>query len=299
MYISLSFAVIQCNGNNNKFTHHHHSLICVRPHYFLTSHFVTRVPCCCCCEWCDVAVDLQTDKTQSSDTWWARSAARECCLRPGPGGNTLTLTRVWSVCVHTQNAFEIKYFLQNCTSAISLRCLGFIILLLLYFWLRCVYQAQCGPPGQWGWGDHMGHAPVWAGDQGVSHGAGLSVTQTGLVSMSAASSGATMWCHVTGITMSWSEHLQGQSIGISSCSKSQPYYKMLFAKGLFCEATGCRAVFWPSLSFKLSKFLSQSCFASPRFSRDFSPSHQGQSSCKPAPWSQISQSGQISPVNLN
>ena len=180
MYISLSFAVIQCNGNNNKFTHHHHSLICVRPHYFLTSHFVTRVPCCCCCcEWCDVAVDLQTDKTQSSDTWWARSAARECCLRPGPGGNTLTLTRVWSVCVHTQNAFEIKYFLQNCTSAIRLRCLGFIILFLFYFWLRCVYQAQCGPPGQWGWGDHMGHAPVWAGDQGVSHGAGLSVTQTG------------------------------------------------------------------------------------------------------------------------
>lgn len=233
MYISLSFAVIQCNGNNNKFTHHHHSLICVRPHYFLTSHFVTRVPCCCCCccEWCDVAVDLQTDKTQSSDTWWARSAARECCLRPGPGGNTLTLTRVWSVCVHTQNAFEIKYFLQNCTSAISLRCLGFIFLFLLYFWLRCVYQAQCGPPGQWGWGDHMGHAPVWAGDQGVSHGAGLSVTQTGLVSVSA--SGATMWCHVTGITMSWSEHLQGQSIGISSCSQNQPYYKCFLPRDSF------------------------------------------------------------------
>lgn len=191
MYISLSFAVIQCNGNNNKFTHHHHSLIYVRPHYFHTSHVVTRVPCCCCCcEWCDVAVDLQTDKTQSSDTWWARSAARECCLRPGPGGDTLT--GVWSVCTLYLKCFFVKTFSAKLHVSHQSEMSGIHLLVFIAFLAPTCVSSRVWPPwsvsavssvgASWGWGDHMWTRASVRRDQGVSHGAGLSVTQTWLVS---------------------------------------------------------------------------------------------------------------------
>ena len=146
----------------------------------------------------------------------------------------------------------------------------------------CLYQAQCGPPGLCGqcWRlmrvTTRGHAPVWGPGsfprcRAQCHSdAGQCQHHQGQQS-----------CHVTCLMMSWSEHLQWQQWMWRwhhlLLSDEWPYNKCFLPGDSFVRLL--QSIRWPSLSFKLSKFLSQSCFASPRISRDSPPERQ--SSCKP------------------
>ena len=184
------------------------------------SHFVTE---CCCC-WCDVAVDLQTDKTQSSDTWWARCGAWECCLRPG--GDTITIKKNWS-----HNKKDSRYFLilsaESCKSPrVILKSLESMLFFLFYPPLMvCVcIKPSVFPPGQcWYVVTTCVHAPV-SSDQGVSHGAGGSVSLISNV-RSIISIVTMMSRHIVSV-MSWSEHLQWQQCVMGCChSQSKENYK--------------------------------------------------------------------------
>ena len=84
--------------------------------------------------WCDVAVDLQTDKTQCSDTWWAAPEHESVVARGGQAG--------------TWYAGLLARLRPGITT------------------LSC--QVQCVPPCsvssvgmRWPRVDTRGHAPVW------------------------------------------------------------------------------------------------------------------------------------------
>ena len=261
------------------------TLICVWPHYS-SLHILWRsagLCCCCCCEWCDVAVDLQTDKTQSSDTWWARCGAWECCLRPGGD----TLNEKWYVqckCVFWN--LDALQFFKMFAATLQVSCQSEVSgthLVLLYLWLLSV-SSPVWPPWSVCSGQcwrlmrvtTRGHAPVWGPGsfprcRAQCHsGAGQCQHHQGQQS-----------CHVTCLMMSWSEHLQWQQWMWRwhhlLLSDEWPYNKCFLPGDSFVRLL--QSIRWPSLSFKLSKFLSQSCFASPRISRDSPPERQ--SSCKP------------------
>ena len=256
------------------------TLICVWPHYS-SLHILWRSAglCCCCCKWCDVAVDLQTDKTQSSDTWWARCGAWECCLWPGgthSGGiDVYNVSVFWNL-----DALKFESICLKITSQLSVWGLWHSSS-FLYFWLVSVSNpvwppGQCQRSGQC-WRlmrvTTCGHAPVWGPGsfprcRAQCH-SGWSVS---------ASPGATIMsrdmCHY--LMMSWSEHLQWQQ-WMCHCHHlllldEWPHNKCFLPGDSFVRLLQC--IRWPSLSFKLSKFLSQSCFASPQSSlqQRFSPS---------------------------
>ena len=275
MYISLSFAIIQCNGNNNEFTHHHAHL-CMTSLFF-TSHFVTecgavllllQVMWCCC--W--------SSNWQNTKLRHLVSSVRSMRVLSLARGDTLRGN--WCVqckCVFWNlDALKFESICWKITSQLSVWGLWHSSS-FLYFWLVSVSNpvwppGQCQRSGQC-WRlmrvTTCGHAPVWGPGsfprcRAQCH-SGWSVS---------ASPGATIMsrdmCHY--LMMSWSEHLQWQQ-WMCHCHHlllldEWPHNKCFLPGDSFVRLLQC--IRWPSLSFKLSKFLSQSCFASPQ--QRFSPS---------------------------